>query len=98
MQICAAITEKCILSNSSVNITDNLLIFYKVITSSLIISDTGKVILATYKLMPATETTLKVISATSKMLLATEENTATLNVIPVTTKIILATENVITAT
>ena len=27
MQICAAITEKCILSYSSVNITDNLLIF-----------------------------------------------------------------------
>ena len=30
IQICAAITEKCLLSYSSVNITDNLLIIYEV--------------------------------------------------------------------
>ena len=65
MQICAAITEKCILSYSSVNVTDNLLIFWRGITFSLIIiSDTGRVILATHKLMSATEATLKVIWAT----------------------------------
>ena len=62
MQICAAITEKCILSYSLVNITDNLLIIYEVITSSLImIPDTAKVTLATNKLISATEATLKVI-------------------------------------
>ena len=77
MQICSANNEKCILSYSSVNITDNSLIFLKVITSSLIImSDTGKVILVTYKLMSATEATLKLISVTSKMILATKEDTA----------------------
>ena len=65
MQICAAITDKCILSYSSVKITDNLLIIKEVITSFLIIiSDTAKVILATNKLMSATEASLKVISAT----------------------------------
>ena len=52
-------------------------------------------VLATYKLMSATEATLKVISATSKKILATEEDTATLKVIAATTKMILATENVI---
>ena len=63
-QICAAITEKCTLSYNSVHITDNLLIIYEVITSSLImISDTAKVTLATNKLMSATEATLKVIGA-----------------------------------
>ena len=55
MQIFAAKTEKCTLSYNSVDITDNLLIIYEVITSSLImISDTTKVTLAT-------EATLKVI-------------------------------------
>ena len=74
MQICAAITEKCILNYSSVNITDNLLIILEVITPSLIItSDSEKVILTTNKLMLATEATLKVISATSKVILATEK-------------------------
>ena len=92
-QICATITEKCILSYSLVNITDNLLIINEVITSSLImISDTAKVIFATNKLMSATEATLKVIWATSKMILSTEENTATLKVIAATTNMILATE------
>ena len=67
LQICAAITEKCTLGYRSVNITDNLLIIYEVITSSLItISDTAKVTLATKKLMSATEATLKVIRSISK--------------------------------
>ena len=66
MQMCADITEKLILSYSSVNITDNLLIIKEVITPFLIIiSDTTKMILVTNKLMSATEATLKVISATS---------------------------------
>ena len=43
-------------------------------------------ILATYKLMSATEATLKVISATSKIFLATEEDTAPLKIIAATTK------------
>ena len=42
-------------------------------------------ILATNKLLSATE-------ATSKMILATEEDTATLKIITATTKMILATE------
>ena len=55
MQICAAITEKCLLSYSSVNITDTLLVIQEVITSSvIIILDTAMVILATNKLMSAT--------------------------------------------
>ena len=65
MQMCTVITEKCILSYSSVNITDNLLIT----SSLLIISDTAKVILATNKVMPATEATLKVILTTEKLYL-----------------------------
>ena len=62
MKICAAITEKCTLSYSSVNITDTLLIIYEMITSFLIkIADTAKMNLATNKLISATEATLKVI-------------------------------------
>ena len=66
MQMCAVITEKCILSYNSVNITDNLLIT----SSLLIISDTAKVILATNKVMPVTEATLKVILTTEKLYLS----------------------------
>ena len=94
IQICAAITEKCILIYSSVNITDNLLIIEEVITASLIIiSDTAKVILTTDKLKSATEATVKVNWATTKVTLATNElildteevSTAILKVVSATT-------------